>query len=106
MASFPDLRHRNLSSDSTEGSRTFRNTKPAAAAALLLAAVAVFVTVSELATHHGATKATPAFLTRALGVPQAAAPLVRKPAPHVTVTTLDSGLVVFPSATSLYGSAM
>jgi hypothetical protein len=77
MASFPDLRHRNPSSDSTEGSRVFGIF--AVATALLHAAVAAFLTVSELATLHGAAKATPAIPTRSPDALSNAGHLVGKP---------------------------
>ena len=70
MASFPDLRLLDLSSDSTEGCRLFRNTKPAAAAALLLAAVGTTASAYlELATLQGrrAVHSTLDLLTRAPG---------------------------------------
>ena len=84
MASFPDLRHGNLSSDSTEGSRVFRKTL-AAPAALFHAADAAFVTVSELATFGGAAKA------RSLGADSSAGRLVGKP-----LRTLHSNSKVGP----------
>jgi hypothetical protein len=79
MASFPELRHLlDLSSDSTEGFRMLRKIL-AVAAALLHAAVAAFLTVSELATLRGATKATPAVPTRSLGAHSSARRLVGRP---------------------------
>src|SRR5438105_4998441 len=47
-----------------------------------------------LAGSHGKRSSTPAFLTKALGSPQDSAPLVRKPAPGVTVRVSRSGYSV------------
>ena len=44
-----------------------------------------------LAGSHGKRSSTPAFLTTALGSQQSSAPLVRKPAPGVTVRVGRSG---------------
>ena len=77
MASFPELRPLDLPSDSSEGCRMFGIF--AVAAALLHAAIAAFLTVSELATLHGAAKATPAVPTRSPGALSNAGRLVGKP---------------------------
>ena len=61
-------------------------------AAILAVVAAAFAAVHQLA-GIGRTKALaePAFLTEALGAPQASAPLVRKPAPSIAVTIEQGG---------------
>jgi hypothetical protein len=82
MASFPELRYCDLfdlPSASAEGCRVFRDAVLLRSAALLRAAVAAFVTVSELATLRGAAKATPAPPTRTPGALSNAGLLVGMP---------------------------
>ncbi|MGB2951988.1 MAG: hypothetical protein WBB74_01200, partial [Gaiellaceae bacterium] len=92
MASYPELRRE------TSPARTGRFALPGFAVPLIaLPALLVVLVLAayELAVPGGKqSTATPAFLTRALGVPQTDAPLVRKPARGTKVTIGPRGYTV------------
>src|SRR5205814_5463785 len=100
MASLPKVRLQRRSA-AAERVRVLRHRPLAIAATLTVAALAA-AALSELAALQGSDAAshtaTPAFLTRALGAARPTAPLVRTPAPNVTVEIAKSGLTVADSS--------
>ncbi len=95
VASFKALRRSSEGSAQTGRFAVLRTFSPLRLAALLaLLATALLVALQLAGLHRGKAPSVPAFLTKALGAPQRSAPLVRKPAPHVSVTILKSGLKV------------
>src|SRR5919201_1459565 len=93
MASFPELR-RSGSRPAPAGSMRVPSLAwPVLLAVATVASLGASLAVTQLASTGGEAKAppTPEFLTSALGAPQAAAPLVRNPAPDLRVRIGDRG---------------
>src|SRR5688572_19736786 len=105
MASFHGLRQKKARP--ADAGRSARALPAGGSLAALVGLAAAFVLVFQLAGSGGTTAAPelPSFLARALGPPQAEAPLVREPAPGIEVAIAPSGYKVNRGKESLSVSA-